>query len=111
MLQPPSLKGLVEKNILIVEKRAVDRIKSLPKNVEIDFEFSAAQQETSDAVAKAFDTKNVCLLHGVTSSGKTQVYVKLIEKYFAAGQQVLYLLAGNCFNHTDHPPTAKTFWR
>ena len=86
------LKGLTEKNILIVEKRSVDRIKSLPKNVEIDFEFSAAQQETSDKVAKAFETKNVCLLHGVTSSGKTQVYVKLIEKYFSKGQQVLYLL-------------------
>ncbi len=86
------LKGLTEKNILIVEKRAVDRIKTLPKNVEIDFEFSEAQQETSDKVAKAFETKNVCLLHGVTSSGKTQVYIKLIEKYFTQGRQVLYLL-------------------
>jgi len=86
------LKGLTEKNILMVEKRSVDRIKSLPKNVEIDFEFSAAQQETSDAVVKSFEIKNVCLLHGVTSSGKTQVYVKLIEKYFSQGKQVLYLL-------------------
>jgi primosomal protein N' (replication factor Y) len=86
------LKGLTEKNILIVEKRAVDRIKTLPKNVEIDFEFSTAQQETSDKVANALETKNVCLLHGVTSSGKTQVYVKLIEKYFKQGRQVLYLL-------------------
>ncbi len=86
------LKGLVEKNILFIEKRSVDRIKSLPKNVDIDFEFSTAQQEASDAVAKAFETKNVCLLHGITSSGKTQVYVKLIEKYFKQGQQVLYLL-------------------
>ncbi len=86
------LKGLTDKNILIVEKRSVDRIRSLPKNVEIDFEFSAAQQKASDAVAKALEAKNVCLLHGITSSGKTQVYIKLIEKYFAAGQQVLYLL-------------------
>jgi len=86
------LKGLVEKNILLVEKRAIDRVRSLPKNVEIDFEFSAAQQETSDKVARAFEAKNVCLLHGVTSSGKTQVYVKLIEKYFSEGRQVLYLL-------------------
>jgi primosomal protein N' (replication factor Y) len=86
------LKGLTEKNILIVEKRAVDRIKTLPKNVEIDFVFSEAQQETSDKVAEAFETKNVCLLHGVTSSGKTQVYIKLIEKYFKQGRQVLYLL-------------------
>ncbi len=89
---PPQLKGLVEKNILRIEKRTVDRIKAISKNVDIDFEFSAAQQESSDAVAKSFETKNVCLLHGVTGSGKTQVYVKLIEKYFTGGQQVLYLL-------------------
>ncbi len=86
------LKGLTDKHILFVEKRTVDRIKSLAKNVEIDFEFSTAQQECSDQVTKSFETKNVCLLHGVTSSGKTQVYVKLIEKYFSQGQQVLYLL-------------------
>jgi primosomal protein N' (replication factor Y) len=86
------LKGLVDKNILWVEKRSVDRIKTLPKNVDIDFEFSEAQQQCSDTVAKAFEEKSVCLLHGVTGSGKTQVYIKLIEKYFAAGKQVLYLL-------------------
>lgn len=86
------LKGLVDKNILWVEKRSVDRIKTLPRNVEVDFEFSAAQQEASDAVAKSFEEKNVCLLHGVTGSGKTQVYVKLMEQYFNAGKQVLYLL-------------------
>ncbi len=86
------LKGLVEKNILIIEKRAIDRIKSLPKNVQIEFEYSTAQQECSEAVEKALESKNVCLLHGVTSSGKTQVYIKLIEKYFKEGKQVLYLL-------------------
>ena len=86
------LKGLVDKSILWVEKRSVDRIKTLPKNVDIDFEFSEAQQQCSDAVAKSFEQKAVCLLHGVTGSGKTQVYIKLIEKYFAAGKQVLYLL-------------------
>ncbi len=86
------LKGLVDKNILWVEKRSVDRIKTLPRSVDVDFEFSAAQQEASDSVAKNFETKNVCLLHGVTSSGKTQVYVKLMEQYFKQGKQVLYLL-------------------
>ncbi len=86
------LKGLVEKNVLLVEKRAVDRIRSLPKDVEIDFEFSVSQQQCSDAINQAFEKKNVCLLHGVTSSGKTQVYIKLIEKYFSEGKQVLYLL-------------------
>lgn len=86
------LKGLTDKQILRIEKRSVDRIKTLPKNVDIDFEFSQAQQEASDEVAKKFDEKQVCLLHGVTGSGKTQVYVKLIEKHFRDDKQVLYLL-------------------
>ena len=86
------LKGLTDKNILWVEKRNVDRIKTLPKNVDIDFEFSQAQQEASDEVAAKFKEKQVCLLHGVTGSGKTQVYVKLIEKHFKNNKQVLYLL-------------------
>jgi primosomal protein N' (replication factor Y) (superfamily II helicase) len=86
------LKGLVEKNILRIEARTVDRIKALPKNVTIDFEFSEAQQTCAVALQQALETKKVCLLHGVTGSGKTQVYVKLIEKYFSSGDQVLYLL-------------------
>ena len=86
------LKGLSEKNILHIERRNVDRVKTLPKNVDIDFEFSLAQQECSDIINKSFQDKNVCLLHGVTGSGKTQVYVKLIEKYFRQDKQVLYLL-------------------
>lgn len=86
------LKGLVEKKILHVEKRSVDRIKFLAKNVDIDFEFSEAQQEAADAINKSFLSKQVCLLHGVTGSGKTQVYIRLIEKHFNSDQQVLYLL-------------------
>jgi primosomal protein N' (replication factor Y) len=86
------LKGLVDKDIVYVERRAVDRIKPVPGNIIVDFEFSAAQQEASDAVAKSFENKNVCLLHGVTGSGKTQVYVKLMEHYLKEGKQVLYLL-------------------
>ena len=86
------LKGLVEKNILHIEQRVVDRIALLSKNVHIDFEFSPAQQEAADAVNSSFETKSTCLLHGVTGSGKTQVYIRLIEKYFSQGSQVLYLL-------------------
>jgi primosomal protein N' (replication factor Y) len=86
------LKGLVEKGILFVEKRAVDRIISLPKDVQIDFELSKKQHYCLDEVHKNFETKNVCLLHGVTGSGKTQLYIKLIEENFINGKQVLYLL-------------------
>jgi primosomal protein N' (replication factor Y) (superfamily II helicase) len=86
------LKGLEEKDIVRIEKRAVDRVKAISGDKVDDFEFSAAQQECSDAVAKSLAEKSICLLHGVTSSGKTQVYIRLIEKYFSGGQQVLYLL-------------------
>ncbi|MBC7935463.1 MAG: primosomal protein N' [Rhizobacter sp.] len=86
------LKGLAEKGILLVEKRAVDRIRTLPKSVKVDFELSAKQQLCLDDVRNQFTQKNVCLLHGVTGSGKTQLYIKLIEESFSAGKQVLYLL-------------------
>lgn len=86
------LKGLVEKNILHLEKRNIDRIRYLPKDITIDFELSAAQQDAFEQIQQSFAEKNVCLLHGITSSGKTQVYIKLIEQFVKKGKQVLYLL-------------------
>ncbi len=86
------LKGLVDKKILIVEKRSVERLPGLQKDIVVDFEFSPAQLECFEKTKQQLDEKNVCLLHGVTGSGKTQVYVKLIEEYMASGDQVLYLL-------------------
>jgi len=86
------LKGLVDKSILITEKRVVDRLQFLPKNVHIDFELSPAQQEAFEKVKAFFNEKQVCLLHGVTSSGKTQVYIKVMEEIMRSGRQVLYML-------------------
>ncbi len=86
------LKGLVDKQLLLVEKRAVDRIASLPKDVTIDFELSEKQVQSLAEIRECFNSKSVCLLHGVTGSGKTQLYVKLMEEAFSKGQQVLYLL-------------------
>jgi len=86
------LKGLIEKKILLIEKRNIDRLQYLPKNIEIDFELSAAQQQALQEIDLAFQSKNVCLLHGITSSGKTQIYIRQIEQYIRQGKQVLYLL-------------------
>ncbi|HEY8387769.1 MAG TPA: primosomal protein N', partial [Parasegetibacter sp.] len=86
------LKGLQEKNILMLEKRSVDRLTYLPKNIQIDFELSLVQQSALDEIYQSFETKQVCLLHGVTSSGKTLLYIKLIESYIRQGKQVLYML-------------------
>ena len=86
------LKGLSDKNILLIEKRSVDRIKAMPKSMETNFDLSIAQQKALGEVEQSFTTKNICLLHGITSSGKTQLYIKLIEAYYNKGKQVLYLL-------------------
>ena len=53
---------------------------------------SPAQQQAKAAILAAWQTKPVCLLHGVTSSGKTEIYVHLIAEAIARGEQVLYLL-------------------
>jgi len=86
------LKGLIEKNILVAEKRSVDRLQYLPKDVRIDFELSPLQQEAFEKIKQSFSEKPVCLLQGVTSSGKTHVYIKLIEQFIRQGKQVLYML-------------------
>jgi primosomal protein N' (replication factor Y) len=86
------LKGLVDKQVLRIEQRVVDRIHYLPQEIKIDFELSPAQQQAFEQVNKVFEEKAVCLLHGVTSSGKTQVYVRVIEEVIRRGRQVLYLL-------------------
>ncbi len=86
------LKGLVEKEILRVEKRNMDRIHYAPKDVLIDFELTPLQAEGLEKVKECFEQKQVCLLHGVTSSGKTLLYIKLIEQYVRQGKQVLYML-------------------
>lgn len=86
------LKGLVDKNILRIERRIVDRAAFLPRDITIDFTLSPAQQEAFGSVEKAFRERPVCLLHGVTSSGKTLIYIRQIEAAIRQGQQALYLL-------------------
>jgi primosomal protein N' (replication factor Y) (superfamily II helicase) len=86
------LKGLIDKNILFTEKRSVDRIKGLPKKMDISFELNELQEKALGEIELAFSKKEVCLLHGITSSGKTLLYIKQIEKFINNGKQVLYLL-------------------
>jgi primosomal protein N' (replication factor Y) len=86
------LKSLTEKNILFVQRRSTDRIQSLPKKMEVNFELNESQKKALNEIDLAFQKKEVCLVHGVTSSGKTQLYIKQIEKFVSEGKQVLYLL-------------------
>ena len=86
------LKSLTDKNILFVQRRSTDRIQSLPKKMEVNFELNDFQKKALNEIDIAFEKKEVCLIHGVTSSGKTQLYIKQIEKFVSDGKQVLYLL-------------------
>ncbi len=86
------LKGLIDKNILRIERRIVDRAAFLPKDIKIDFELTAVQQAAFDSIESLFQQRSVTLLHGVTSSGKTQIYIRQIEAAIRQGRQALYLL-------------------
>jgi primosomal protein N' (replication factor Y) len=86
------LNALVSKNVLVVSSQAVDRIRLGSKEVDIDFQLSPAQEGCFHSIKTQLQEKDACLLHGVTSSGKTQVYIKLIEEQVSAGKQVLFLL-------------------
>ncbi|MEO9004934.1 MAG: primosomal protein N' [Ginsengibacter sp.] len=86
------LKGLTDKNILTIQRRSIDRIQALPRKMEVNFNLNDSQQKALTEIEVVFEKKEVCLVHGVTSSGKTQLYIKQIEKFVARGKQVLYLL-------------------
>lgn len=89
---PAPLKSLQEKNVFTVEKRPVSRLKENDDDFVLNFELSTDQQRALGEIEAGFEAKDVVLLHGVTASGKTQVYIKLIERAIEKGGQVLFLL-------------------
>ena len=89
---PAIVKALVEKDILEEYFLQEDRINFAGKGREDELQLSPDQQKAFESIKESFEQKSVCLLHGITSSGKTEIYIKLIEEYLATGKQVLYLL-------------------
>ncbi len=85
------VKSLVDKEIFEEYYIAEDRV-SFEQNTDAGFQLSQPQQKAFDAIKENFENHAVTLLHGVTASGKTEIYIKLIEEYIAKGEQVLYLL-------------------
>jgi primosomal protein N' (replication factor Y) len=86
------VKALADKQILVVKRQAVDRVPGGGGLTNIDFEFSEHQTAAYQEIRRQWEHSQTVLLHGVTSSGKTMVYVKLIEDMLRQGSQVLYLL-------------------
>ncbi|PJJ84156.1 replication restart helicase PriA [Mucilaginibacter auburnensis] len=87
-----SINSLIEKEVFIAKEKNVSRLHIEDEGLFDIFELSAQQQEALNSIRQQFEQKDVVLLHGVTSSGKTQVYIRLMEEALAAGKQVLYLL-------------------
>lgn len=84
--------GLVEKNIFGVYHHEVGRLNRKELHTTELNPLNEFQQRAHDEIVQQLHEKNVCLLHGVTSSGKTEVYIHLIEEALQQGKQVLYLL-------------------
>lgn len=87
-----SLKSLEKKGVLVFESIEISRLKSSGLEESAKKELSEAQQTALNEIKTAFETKDVCLLHGVTGSGKTEIYVELISEQLELGKQVLFLL-------------------
>lgn len=84
--------GLVEKKLLVQYEHKTGRLTLDEFVVEPLHELNAAQQKAYDEINKILEAKDVVLLHGVTSSGKTEIYIHEITKAISEGKQVLYLL-------------------
>ncbi|HEY5569880.1 MAG TPA: primosomal protein N' [Bacteroidales bacterium] len=89
---PAILRALVEKGVFQLYKKEIARLESLEAEELQALSLNEVQQEALQSIHDAFKEKEVVLLHGVTSSGKTEIYIHLIQEALQRGKQVLYLL-------------------
>ena len=91
---PAVFNGLVERGVFETYQVEVGRLDThlAPQQLLPSHPLSVPQRHAYEEIINAFREKNVCLLHGVTSSGKTEIYIHLIQETLEHGGQVLYLL-------------------
>jgi len=88
-----ALKSLEEKGIVSICQKTISRLEAFDTEKEVGtILLTDSQHKALDEVNTFFEDKAVALLHGVTSSGKTEIYIKLIEEVVKQGKQVLFLL-------------------
>ena len=89
---PAVLKALCDKGILMIEERRVSRLKEETGERVVCNALSEQQEKALQAIRTEFERKDCVLFQGVTSSGKTEVYIHLIQEAVRQGKQVLYML-------------------
>ena len=91
---PAVFNGLVERGVFETYQAEIGRLDThlLPTEVQPPCQLSSPQQQAYCDIVDSLREKNVCLLYGVTSSGKTEIYIHLIQEVLERGGQVLYLL-------------------
>ena len=86
------LNGLIDKHIFEIYNYEIGRLTAGKTETAPLNPLNEIQQRAFHSIMSSFHQKNICLIHGVTASGKTEVYIHLIEEVIKAGKQVLYLL-------------------
>ena len=84
--------ALIKKDLLKPLIIETGRIDNESETTRKPYPLSDAQQKALKEINRSFETKATCLLHGVTSSGKTEIYIHLINQFRSEGKQTLYLL-------------------
>lgn len=89
---PSVLNGLLQKKLLIASLVEKSRLDDTITTTRAPHPLNEHQQKALQAINDCFIMKQTCLLHGVTSSGKTEIYIHLIQQFLDDGKQILYLL-------------------
>ncbi|MCL1943316.1 MAG: primosomal protein N' [Candidatus Azobacteroides sp.] len=84
--------SLIEKGILLVYRKEISRLQNFSSKISSVNTLNDIQQKAYSEIIQSFENKDIILLHGVTSGGKTEVYIRLIDDVLKKGRQVLYLL-------------------
>jgi primosomal protein N' (replication factor Y) len=85
-------KALADKGLLIRSERILNPLGEISGKTTLPSELNPGQKVALDSIHTLFKEKDVVLLHGVTSSGKTEIYIHLIQEMISQNKQVLYLL-------------------
>jgi len=86
------LTGLIKKGVFRILEKPIDRLARKDVEMQLANDLNEHQKNAFDSIKNLFLEHTTVLLHGVTSSGKTEIFIKLIEEHLKLGKQVLYLV-------------------